>query len=340
MGNAMRHWMGIVGWVVGMGALAAGAQPAGDATGVYKKAGGKLAIVQGDNETLVHYQGSFPQGESAGTCECTLVVKSKTATRWTLAGPDLAPGKLSLAVAPGRFVLEGTNPGCCGAGWSGRDEFSRAQAATPPASCKVSAPRVYFQATDEGNTQRKAYVVQGDTVEAYLPATEPDLVPARFKGKKTTAGLLQRTQLECAAAPAAAAPPAVKAEQLQPLAGKWVELTKKGKGYVIFKPCSAETRAFTLQPDGARMEIQLGQESTSVRVTKLEPGAGTGAYVLELTPEGGQGEQVEWKVTDAAKGIVSLTSPELFARSHTYVRDAKKGAFRVDAEKNCESEHD
>jgi hypothetical protein len=88
------------------------------------------------------------------------------------------------------------------------------------------------------------------------------------------------------------------------------------------------------------MEIQLGQESTSTQVTKLQPGAGAGAYVLELTREGGQGEQVEWKVTDAAKGIVSLTSSELFSQSHTYVRDAKKGAFRVDAEKNCESEYD
>lgn len=330
-----------MGWVVAVGALTAGAQPAGDVTGVYKKAGGMLAILQGDNETLVHYQSSFAQGESAGTCECALVVKRKTATRWTLTGPDLAPGKLSLDVAPGRFVLEGTTPGCCGAGWPGRDEFARAQAATPPASCKVSAPRVYFQATDEGNTQRKAYVVQGDTVEAFIPPTEPDLVPARFKAKKTTAGLLQRTQLECASAPATpAAPAAVKAEQLQPLAGKWVELTKKGKGYVIFKPCSAEPRAFTVQPEGARMEIQLGQESTSTQVTKLQPGAGAGAYVLELTREGGQREQVEWKVTDAAKAIVSLTSSELFSQSHTYVRDAKKSAFRVDAEKNCESEHD
>jgi hypothetical protein len=342
MGNAMRQMMGVTGLVVWACALAARAQSAGDPSGLYTKEGGKLAILQGDNETLVHYQSSFSQGESVGTCECAMVVKSKTATRWTLEGPDLEPGKLSLGLGSGRFVLEGSVPGCCGAGWPGRDEFTRPQTAVPLPSCKVRAPRVYFQASDEAHTQRKAYVVEGDKVEAVIFPTEPDLVPARFKGKKTTAGLLQRTQLECAepGAPAAAATPGVKAEQLQPLAGKWVELTKKGKGYVIVKPCGADTRAFTVQPDTARMEIVLGQESTSTQVTKLQPGAGAGAYVLELTLEGGKLEQVEWKVTDAGKGIVSLTSPDLFARSHTYVRDAKKGAFRVDAEKNCDSEYD
>ncbi|MET0401485.1 MAG: hypothetical protein ABW123_03740 [Cystobacter sp.] len=326
--------MGVLVWA---GALAVQAQPAGDVSGLYKKDGGTLAIVQGDNETLVHYLASFSQGESEGTCDCAMVVKSRTGTRWTLEGPALAPDTLSLSVQAGRLVLEGPSPRCCGAGWPGRDTFTSTPAPAPLRSCKARAARVYFHATDEANTQRKAYVVQGDAVQALLLPTEPELVPARFKGGKLTAGLLPRAQLDCAPP---ASPPAVKAEQLRPLAGKWVELTKRKGGYVRFKPCAADTRRFTVQPDTARLDVELGQESLSTRVTKLQPGAGKGGYVLELTSEGGVPERVEWKVVDAGKGLVSLSSPELFTPGATYVRESGQGAFRVEAEKNCAREQD
>jgi hypothetical protein len=336
MRNLARRAVGWI-WLAVMGLpLAAWAQQAGELTGIYTKEGGELAILQGDNETLVRYEAGFPQGESVGTCECPFVAQRRSGERWALRSED-AEGEWALRVAPGKLVVEGSGLGCCGAGWPGRDEFKRTPA-KPLASCKVKAPRAYFRASDAANTQRKAYVVAGDSVEAIIPASEPDLVPARFKGpRKSTVGLLERTQLECAApgATASAGASTVKAEQLQPLAGTWLELTKKGKGYVIFKPCSAETRSFTVKPATGELEVQLGQESTTAKVTKLEPGSGAGAYVLELTQEGGSPERVEWKAADAGKGIVSLNSADLFSRSHTYVRSDKKGAYPREVEKNC-----
>jgi|SRR6218665_289830 len=329
MYNAVRRMMGITCGVVWGWALAAGAQTAGDPSGVYEKDGAGLVIVQGSNETLVRYEAGFPQGESVGTCDCAFVVGSKSASRWTLSGAD-AEGEWSLRLVPGSIVLEGSGQGCCGAGWPGSDTFSRA-AVKPLATCQVKGARVVFHASDAANTARKAYVVAGDKVEAVIPDSEPALVPARFKGSKVTAGLLERTQLECAA------PGGVKAEQLQPFAGTWVSLTKKGKGYVISKPCSAETPSFTLDPSTAQMDIQLGQESTRVQVTKLTPGAGAGAWSLELTGgNGGAREQVEWKVTDAAKGLVTLRGSQLFAKSRVYVRGDKKSAYPVEAEKGCD----
>ncbi len=331
--HAVRQVIGLTWVAVVCGVpLVVQAQTAGDLTGVYTKEGGELAILQGDNETLVRYEAGFPQGESVGTCDCSFVVQQKSASRWTLRGED-AEGEWALRVGSGKLVVEGSGQGCCGAGWPGSDEFKRAQTGSF-LSCKVKEPRAYFHASDAANTQRKVYVVAGDAVQALVPATEPDLVPARFKGpRKTTVGLLERKQLECTA-------PGVQAEQLQPLAGTWIELTKKGKGYVISKPCAAETRSFTLKPASAELEIQLGQESTTAKVTKLEPGSGAGAYALGLTLEGGTHEQVEWKVTDAGKGIVSLNSSDLFSRSHTYVRSDKKGKFPVEAEKGCGSEYE
>lgn len=337
MRNAVRRTIGLAWMALVAGVpLAAGAQQAGDLTGVYSKDGGELDILQGDNETLVRYEAAFPQGQSAGTCECPFVAQRGAKDTWTLKSEE-SEGAWTLRVSGGKLVLEGSGQGCCGAGWPGRDEFKRTPA-QPLSACKVKAPRAYFHASDAANTQRKTYVVTGDAVEAVIPATEPDLVPARFKGpRKSTVGLLERNQLECAApgATASASAPAVKAEQLQPLAGTWVELTKKGKGYVILKPCAAETRSFTIKPATGEMEVQLGQESTTAKVTKLAPGAGAGAYALELTQGGGSPEKVDWKVADGAKGIVSLSSADLFSHSHTYVRSDKKGSYPTEAEKNC-----
>src|SRR5690606_25537949 len=114
----------------------------------------------------------------------------------------------TLRVEPKKLVLEsGGTAGCCGEGWRGMDTFQRASWKAPVA-CKVKAPRAYFHASDAENTQRKAFVVEGDSVQVYVPDFEPALVPARFVAKRTTVGLLKREELDCAApgGPAASAP--------------------------------------------------------------------------------------------------------------------------------------
>lgn len=314
----------------------ASAQGSGGLTGVYSKDGGTLAIVEGSNETLIHYSAGFPQGESVGTCDCALVVQRKTSTRWTL---NVAGEKepWTLRVEPKQFVLETKAPTCCGAGYPGKDTFTRGTP-TPLSVCKVKASKAGFFASDEANTPRKTFVVSGDAVEAYLDPVEPDLIPARFQGpQKATAGLLKRADLDCEAptAPTASKAP-VAADKLQPFAGTWVELTRKGKGFVILKPCSAQNRSFTVKPATGEVVVQLGQEATTLKVTSLEPGKGAGAWVLGLTSAGGKPEALQWKTADAAKGTVSVTSPDLFSQSHDYVRQEKQAAFPVKQETGCD----
>ncbi|WP_224247956.1 hypothetical protein [Hyalangium gracile] len=191
------------GLTVGLALLAgamsppASAQPTAELTGVYETKGGELAVIQASNESFVYYSSSFPQGESVGLCECLLGLREKKSpTEWKLRGTD-SPADWTLRIESKKLTLQGDGSGCCGAGWPGADSFARKSPKTPQL-CKVKAKRAYFHALDEANTQRKAFVVEGDTVEVYLPATEPALVPARFKGpKKTTAGLLKLEDLDC-----------------------------------------------------------------------------------------------------------------------------------------------
>ena len=318
----------------------ASAQGSDGLTGLYSKDGGALAIVEGSNETLIHYSAGFPQGESVGTCDCALVVQRKTPTRWTLnVAGEKAPW--TLRVEPQRLVLETKAPTCCGAGYPGKDSFTRGTP-QPLTLCKVKASKAGFFASDAANTPRKTFVVSGDAVEVYLDPVEPDLIPARFQGpQKATAGLIKRADLDCAAdtapskAPQTAQAP-VAADKLQPFAGTWVELTRKGKGFVILKPCSAQNRSFTVKPATGEVVVQLGQEATTLKVTSLEPGKGAGAWVLGLTSAGGKPEALQWKTADAAKGTVSVTSPDLFSQSHDYVRQEKQSAFPVKQETGCD----
>lgn len=306
-------------------------------TGVYSNKQGRLAIVEGSNETLVHFSGSFPQGSSVGTCDCAWVVQKKTATAWTLSQED-EPHPWTLRVNPKQFVLEsGPSPQCCGAGYPGKDTFARSTS-KPLGICKVKASKAGFHASDAANTARKAFVVSGDAVEAYVDPLEPDFLAARFQGpQKATAGLLKREDLDCSAdsGPTAAKAP-VAADKLQPFAGTWVELTKQGKGFVVLKPCSAATRSFTVKPATGEVEVQLGQEATTLKVTSVEPGKGAGAWVLGLTSSDGKPEPLQWKTADAAKGTVTVTSPDLFSQSHDYVRQEKKSAFPSKQETGCD----
>ena len=335
--SAVR-WSGVLGLSVGLWGLGAGAQqPAADATGVYSSKGGELAILQGDNETLVYYGGTFPQGQSVGTCECSFVAEKKQgASRWSLRNPD-SEAPWTLRLEPQKLVLESKGvPGCCGAGFSGTDTFTRAST-KPTQSCKVKAPRAYFHGSEEQNPQRKAFVVAGDSVQVYVPAEEPRLVPARFAGKKSVVGLLQRDQLECAAPggiTASAPPPAL---DVKPMVGAWLNVKRKGKGYVIEQPCGAETPRFSVAPSGD-VELEYGQEGERAKVTTATPAA-AGAYTLVLTREGGSNETLAWTVVDAKKDIVRLKGGSgFFKGGELFVRESRKAGIPVRAEKCDEFE--
>jgi hypothetical protein len=331
----MTVWMLLALWL-GV-SPSARAQGPGSATGRYEKDGGELLILEGDEETLVRYEAGFEQGNSVGSCECPLVVKQKSGERWTLQGAGSAD-TWSLKLEPTRLVLEGKTPACCGMGWPGMDTFERS-VVRAPSTCRVKAARANFFDSQTASTPRKAYVVAGDTVEVFLSGSEPRRVPARFKGaRKTTVGLLEREQLDCPPpeAPQAARQP-VEARRLQPFAGTWLELTRKGKGFIIFKPCAAHTRSITVRPASGELEVELGQETTVTKVIGLRPGP-AGSHALDVMYESGNLETVSWKEVDARKGLVRVKSPDLFSQGREYVREDKKSAYPLQVEKGCDEE--
>jgi hypothetical protein len=319
-----------LGLALGLWAAMAMAQTTQDVSGTYRKEGGELVILQGDKETLLYYGAGFPHGQSVGTCECPLVLHDKaSATRWNLKSTD-SSDTWTLRLESGQLVLEDGSPACCGAGWPGSDSFPRKQVA-PLQRCQVTAPRAHFHGVDANNTQRKVFVVAGDAVQVYVSALEPDLVPARFVGpKSTTVGLLRREQLDCKALGngTSAAPPV----DVKPIAGHWVQVNRKGSGYVLERPCSAATPAFSLQAGGA-LQAQYGQEREPLKVTSAKPGK-PGAYTLEVTGSSGQHETLEWTMADAKRSIIQLKGGKGFFRDGPlFVREDKKGSIPVHAEK-------
>ena len=307
------------------------AQPASDVTGVYRKDGAELAVVQGDKEALLHYTASFSQGPSAGTCKCPLILQRKEfETRWVLKSTDV-DDTWALRLEPSRLVLEAGMPGCCSAGWPGSETFSRT-GMTPLQNCKVKAPRAYFHDSDEKNTQRKAFVVTGAAVQVYVPTLESDLVPVRLvKRKSATVGLLRREHLDCKAL-GSAVTVAKSTVDVMPLAGRWVQVERKGKGYVIERYCSSATPGFNLQASGA-MDVNLGQEDESLKVTGARPGA-AGAYTLEVTSSSGSRETLKWTVADAKRSVIRLKGGAGFFRGGMFfVHEAKKGVLPVHAQK-------
>jgi hypothetical protein len=322
----MKGKSAVLGCVVSVWTAVAMAQTPVETSVVYKKDGGELAILEGQNETLVYYGAGFPQGQSVGTCECSLVVQKKDSpTQWTLKGTD-SNDTMTLRLDPRKVEVSsvGGGPECCGAGWGG-DVFQREKLGSL-AECKVKAARAYFHDSNETHAQRKAFVVAGDTVQAFVPAIEPEFVPARFVSpKRTTVGLLRREQLDCQTT-------AKAREDLKPLAGTWVQVERKGKGYVIKTYCGSNPLAVEIRTNGV-MNIDYGQDDQDVEVTAAKPGA-AGAYTLEVKWPAAQSESLAWSVVDAKRSIIQLRGgKDYFAKGVLYVRADKKGAIPVQAEK-------
>ncbi|NMO21180.1 hypothetical protein HPC49_10520 [Pyxidicoccus fallax] len=330
----MKGKSAVLGLLAAGWAAVAPAQQAGEQlTGVYRKDGAELAVLQGDNETLLYYGAGFPQGQSVGTCECPLVLQKKdSATRWSLKSTD-SEDTWTLRLEPGRLSLTGGSPECCGAGWPGEEAFSR-QGAVPPRTCKVKAPRAYFHAPDARNTQRKAFVVAGDTVQAFVPAIEPDFVPARFAAKRVTVGMLRREQLECQPQQGSAPAASASTVDVKPIAGRWVAVDRKGKGFILNEYCDANVPSIDIKAPGV-LNIDYGQEDEEVEVKGLKPGA-AGAYSVDVQFSGGQRETLAWKVVDAKRSVIELRGrTQYFAKGQLYVREDKKGGIPVKKEK-CE----
>ena len=304
-----------------------------DVTGLYGKEGAELAVLQSDNETLLYYGATFPQGQSVGTCECPLVLQKKdSADRWTLKGADTSDA-WTLRIEANKLVLEGKNPQCCGAGWPGAGSFDRAKVKPLP-SCKVTAPKAFFHASDAKNTQRKAYVIAGDAVQAYVPGAEPDFVPGRFQGPKAaTVGLLKREQINCQAQASNAPTPPGASADVKALAGKWIETQREGTRYVIEKHCAARTPSLVIKPDGT-LDADYGQEVDPIKITGVKPGSASGAYTLAITRGEDTHETLEWTVIDSQKGIIQVKGgSDFFKEGELFVRDEKKGALPVKAQK-------
>lgn len=329
----VRHsmWLGLA-VLTGALSMQARAQPAADLTGVYKAKGGELAIIQAESESLVYYSGVFPQGQSVGTCECLLALQQKKSpTEWLLRSSDSSDA-WTLRLDSKKMMLQSSQPGCCGANFPGAGPFTPGHA-KPVQACKVKASRAYFYAPDEQSTQRKTFVVSGDSVEVYVPATEPDMVPARFKGpKKATVGLLKLAELDCGqqASTTPAAPPQGSGG-LTPLTGRWTGVEREGAGYIIRESCESHSPRFHLK-SGGDLEMDYGQEQEHLKVTELKPGA-AGAYSLELKHGSGSKETVEWTVADAKQGIVQLKGSSTFPKGALFVRDDKKAAIPKEKEK-------
>ncbi|XXF77923.1 hypothetical protein P2318_33460 [Myxococcaceae bacterium GXIMD 01537] len=316
-------WLGLVLWGV---ASVAAAQPA-SLTGVYDRPGGTLVILQGTNETLLHFTNGTDRGREVGSCECPLVLAGKPqGTRWALRSVDGAE-EWTLRLEPERLVLDSGSPGCCGMSSPGIQSFSRGNARAP-ARCTVRAPRAYFFSADGQGTQRKAYAVAGDSVEAFVPATSPDLVPARTTGKKATVGLMRREELECQGG---------GSTDVKAVAGRWLNVERQGRGFVILRPCEANTPNISISPSG-ELEVERGMEGARGKVTGVSPGAAAGAYSLEVEYEGGAREVLAWTVVDAKRDIIRLQGGrDLFREGMLLVRESRKRGIPVKAEK-CESE--
>ncbi|QSQ16422.1 hypothetical protein [Myxococcus landrumensis] len=299
-------------------------------SGVYTREGAALAVLEGDEQTLIQYESTFPQGQSTGACECTFSVRQKKSPgTWVLA--SVQPERIwTLNLESGRLRLKGPGAGCCGAGWKGQDSFSRpsTQALTV---CKAKGTRVRLQPL-EGAAGSGPSVAAGEEVQVFASVPPPDLVPARVvQGGAALVGLMRYSDLACPEQGREAG------ADVKWLAGRWIQVRTEGKGYVIEKYCDSATPSVLLKADGA-LVVDFGQESVEGTVTAVKPGA-AGASSLEVAYEGGTHETLEWTVVDAKRNVVRLKGgTDYFRQGELYVRDNARKGIPVRAEACDESE--
>ncbi|MBZ4396664.1 hypothetical protein [Myxococcus sp. AS-1-15] len=328
--NALRYGL-VTGAALCLwaGLAAAQQQPL---TGVYAKQGGTLVVLEGDGQTLVQYESTFPQGQSMGACECTFAVQKKTSPKsWALTTFQ-SQGKWTLDLEPNKLVLKGPGTDCCGAGWSGQDSFSRPFTRALSA-CTVKAKEARLQPLD--GTRQGPTVVGGDRVEAHAASPLPDVVPVRVvKGAQAVTGLLPGGELECGTQ--AAGVDAASSGALKALAGKWLQVSRKGKGYLIEEWCGANTPSVTVDAAGSIL-IDFGQDDLTGQVKSVKSEA-RGGSTLQVAYPSGASETLTWTVTDAKRNVMRVQGgKDYFRAGYFYVRDDARKGIPVKAEV-CEEE--
>ncbi|NTX35641.1 hypothetical protein HUA78_14430 [Myxococcus sp. CA033] len=325
--NALRYGRAAGASLCLWATLAAAQQQA--LTGVYAREGGTLAVLEGDNQTLVQYTSTFPQGQGMGECDCTLAVRKKSVKDWTLS--TFQPGGTwTLGLESERLVLKGPGTGCCGAGWSGQDGFSRSSS-TALTTCKVKAAQAALKTVDGANGG--AALASGDAVQVFAESPPPDVVPVRVvQGKQVRVGQLAYSELDCPVHAGGEASAASGAMDVKALVGRWVQVHRKGKGYVIDQPCGSAIPAVTVKSDGA-LEVDFGQDSLEGKLTAVKAGAAAGASTLEVAYAGGSRETLQWTVADAKRNVVRLQGgQDFFRKGELYVRDDARKGIPVRAE--------
>ena len=296
-----------------------------EVTGEYSDEEGAIAILEGDNETLVRYEGVFPFGRTYNPCLCTFVVEERSAQRWTLR--RLGGGApWTLVRTPRLWKLQGDGA-CCGAGFGGTATFSAAPK-KPLKICRVKAERAYFRDVSEGHSRREAFVVSGDAVEVVISPAEPEVVLARFRGpKETITGGIPEDDLDCPRNRN------VRPQQLRPFGGTWLQLTRIGRGFAIDRPCDGEIRSVTVDPDKLSIDFTEGGKTATYPISFVQAdrkGARIGVDV-----ERHRTEVLEWAIIDAKRSIVRLGGERLLWENRFYVSGSKTSAFALSSPAGC-----
>ncbi len=166
-----------------------------DPTGVWYGMHGPLALVRAGDTLTFSYSAVF--GATGHTCDGIGVARRVGDGRWEHVDDA---GTVTFTTTDGEVTVEATSgvASFCGAGWPG-DRFG-GDGWKPAFRCTVAAPKARFLTAAPSPEPRPAYVVQGDVVEAVGLVNEgtPAWLLARFVGpERTTAGLLERDDLEC-----------------------------------------------------------------------------------------------------------------------------------------------
>jgi hypothetical protein len=151
--------------------------------------------------------------------------------------------------------------------------------------------------------------------------------------------MLRNTLSRCVAAiavvlPAATAP--VRPEQLQPFAGRWLQLTPTGKSYVIERQCDAETPSITVHADKLTVDFAFGQEDASYPVSSVRADSDRRRWKIVVETGKERHEPLEWTFVDAKRSIVRIKSERLFEGERFYVAEAKASAIPLRSSTRCD----